>query len=102
MTVPCHRCGTCWDCRRKARLRAETRERQIRSFTERRKTYVERNSAVHRAAQQPEVLLAICEHRGYPMSVPEIALRLGLSENGVKLIEQRALAKVRAALGVGT
>lgn len=43
----------------------------------------------------------MCEHRGIPMSIPEVALRLGLTVNGVKLIEKRALDKVRLALGVG-
>lgn len=60
-----------------------------------------RDSRVLRAARQPEVLLAMCEHRGIPMSIPEVALRLGLTVNGVKLIEKRALDKVRLALGVG-
>jgi hypothetical protein len=87
-----------WHERRKALLRA----RQIRSLTERRKTVNPTDSRILKAARQPEVLLAMCEARGIPMSIPEVALRLGLSVNGVKLIEQRALAKVRRALGVGT
>ena len=87
-----------WHERRKALLRA----RQIRSLTERRKTVTPTDSRIVKAARQPEVLLAIMEHRGYRMSIPEVALRLGLSVNGVKLIEQRALDKVRRALGVGT
>lgn len=48
----------------------------------------------------PEVSFAILEVRGIPMSVYEVAARLGITSQGVRLIEKRALNKVRRALGV--
>jgi DNA-directed RNA polymerase specialized sigma24 family protein len=75
------------------------KDRQCRALTERRKTVTPTDSRILNAARQPEVVFAIMEHRGYGMTVPEVALRLGLSVNGVKLIEKRALDKVRRALG---
>jgi DNA-directed RNA polymerase sigma subunit (sigma70/sigma32) len=80
--------------------RAATRERQTRSLRARRLEVTPKDPKVIAALGRGFDYLDRLEARGEPMSRSEVAAQLGLTHEAVRLIERRALAKVRAALGI--
>lgn len=86
--------------KQQARQRAATRERQRRSLRLRRHQRIPTDRHVLRILLRGWLDLDRMEARCVPMSRAEVAASLGLSPEAVRLIEIRALRKVRAALGV--
>lgn len=70
----------------------------ILSLRTRRHEVEPKEPQVIRAALRGWVELDRLEQAGEPMSRAEVAAALGLTREGVRLIETRALAKVRVAL----
>lgn len=85
---------------RQVARRAASRERQAGSLRTRRLEVTPRDPKVIAALRRGGDYLDRMEARGEPMSRSEVAAQLGLTHEAVRLIEMRALAKVRAALGV--
>jgi DNA-directed RNA polymerase sigma subunit (sigma70/sigma32) len=86
-----------WQRRNMERALA-TRERQVAEFRTRRLGKVHTDPHSVAVVRRGFAELDRMEARGIPMSRDEVAVSLGLSREAVRLIEQRALAKVMAAL----
>lgn len=86
--------------RLKALARAETRLRQSAELRSRRLVVLPKEACVQAEALRGWLYLDQLEARGVPMTHAQIAASLGMTREGVRLIEIRALAKLRAALGI--
>jgi DNA-directed RNA polymerase sigma subunit (sigma70/sigma32) len=87
--------------KRNAERREVTRLRQLRSLRERRHERVPSDPQVQRVVSRLGWTdLDRLEARGCCMTIDQVAASLGISRQAVKNIEARALAKVRAAIGI--
>lgn len=84
--------------RKCATRRAANRERMVLSLRTRRLEAVPKDGQVMRAALRGYAELDRLEQACEPMTRAEVAASLGLSREAVRLIEARALTKVRIAL----
>ncbi len=82
------------------KARERTRLRQLRSFRQRRLDVFPKDDRTLKAVARGFGRLDWLEHRNLGMTRFEVAASLGLSHEAVRLIEARAIAKIRKALGI--